>query len=330
MNFNFVHSIMPYKPRVIRRLPSVLLASSLSVVTVLPGFTAEPSASSAAAPQSATAVLIKRLAERGVIGKDDAAELLLVAEADAAEARAQSALAQAALAQAVAAEARARAYALQPPAKNEPVAIGPAGLPAAVPVVVSVPVTAPVAAVAAPEPAPSMRTSSEEVVPPDTVRVTYVPEVVKKQLREEIKQEVMQQARDENWAAPRTLPEWINRFNFFGDFRLRFERTMYPEGNSAFFSSSWWNFNAINTAGTPYDYKGVANAPFPNVDQNRTACAHGRGARPVRRISGRAPAGDRRKQFSCHPKPDVRGSRRRPGGQLQQVRRVAGPRLSPL
>src|SRR5262249_7611046 len=43
-----------------------------------------------------------------------------------------------------------------------------------------------------------------------SIRVTYVPEVVKKQLRDEIKQEVVAQAKQENWAQPNTFPEWIS------------------------------------------------------------------------------------------------------------------------
>jgi len=66
---------------------------------------------------------------------------------------------------------------------------------------------------------------------PDTVRVTYVPEFVKKQLREEVKQEVLAQAREERWAAPRSVPEWVSRYTLFGDFRLRYEGIHYPSGN---------------------------------------------------------------------------------------------------
>jgi hypothetical protein len=38
--------------------------------------------------------------------------------------------------------------------------------------------------------------------PPGTKHVTYVPEFVKKQLRDEIRKEVMAQAQDEGWASP--------------------------------------------------------------------------------------------------------------------------------
>jgi hypothetical protein len=102
----------------------------------------------------------------------------------------------------------------------------------------------------------------------DTVRVTYVPEIVKAQLRDEIKTEVLAQARQEHWAAPNALPSWVSRFTPFGDIRIRYDVQHYPVGNDN--SASFPNFNAINT-GAPFD-TGRFNPNFPpllNVDQNR-------------------------------------------------------------
>ena len=48
--------------------------------------------------------------------------------------------------------------------------------------------------------------AAEAASPPGTKRVTYVPEMVKKQLREEIKQEVMAKAEKENWAVAGHVP----------------------------------------------------------------------------------------------------------------------------
>ena len=103
----------------------------------------------------------------------------------------------------------------------------------------------------------------------DTVRVTYVPETVKAQIRDELKQEVMEQARSENWANPRTLPPWVTRVRLFGDIRIRGEGAYYPTGNLTGLGSNYWNYNAINTASTPYDYTGVANPAYANVDKDR-------------------------------------------------------------
>jgi len=66
-------------------------------------------------------------------------------------------------------------------------------------------------------------------VPPKdgAVRVQYVPEHVKKKLREEIKQEVMATAKEEGWAAPNQIPDWTNRIAFNGDMRLRYEHDSF-------------------------------------------------------------------------------------------------------
>jgi hypothetical protein len=108
-------------------------------------------------------------------------------------------------------------------------------------------------------------TPSATPVSDDTVRVTYVPEVVKARLREEIKQQVMAQARAENWASPRTLPEWVTRFRFFGDFRFRYEGDFFPSG-SATGDYDNVNFNAINT-GAPFDLSNTI--PLPKFDANQ-------------------------------------------------------------
>lgn len=150
--------------------------------------------------QNVTINLINRLVERGVLTKEDAAELIQQAEDDAALARAQA---------------------------------------------------------AAPTPPPPAE---------DEVRVTYVPEVVKTQIREEIKQEVMNQAREEHWAAPNAIPDWVSRFRAFGDIRVRYEGDFYPAGNDN--TGAFPNFNAINT-GAPFDVTGTLFSPQYNVDQDR-------------------------------------------------------------
>ncbi|HUO44285.1 MAG TPA: putative porin [Burkholderiales bacterium] len=63
------------------------------------------------------------------------------------------------------------------------------------------------------------------------VRVPYVPEIVKNELREEIKQEVLTQAKNERWGDPGTLPDWLNRISLSGDIRLRGEQDSFPDGS---------------------------------------------------------------------------------------------------
>ncbi len=102
--------------------------------------------------------------------------------------------------------------------------------------------------------------------PDGTVRVTYVPEVVKNQIREEIKGEVLAQARAEHWAQPDAVPDWVARYHFLGDIRVRLQGMFYPSGNDD--TGAFPNFNAINT-GAPFDVSGSVFSPQLNVNQNR-------------------------------------------------------------
>jgi hypothetical protein len=100
----------------------------------------------------------------------------------------------------------------------------------------------------------------------DALRITYIPDVVKTQIRDEIRADVMAQARNENWAAPRTLPEWTTRIKLFGDIRVRGEGVYFPAGNDN--TGAFPNFNAINT-GQPFDISGTVFSPQLNVDEDR-------------------------------------------------------------
>lgn len=100
----------------------------------------------------------------------------------------------------------------------------------------------------------------------DDVRVTYVPETVKRQIREDIRQDVMEQARAENWANPRSFPTWVSRFKPLGDLRVRYEANLFPGGNDN--TGAFPNFNSINT-GAPFDIAGTLFSPQINVDEDR-------------------------------------------------------------
>jgi hypothetical protein len=101
--------------------------------------------------------------------------------------------------------------------------------------------------------------------PPGTRHVTYVPEVVKRQLREEIKNEVMAKAEKENWASPGKYPEWAQRIHFYGDLRARYQGSFFPKGND---QGGAVSYNTVNT-GSPYDLASNANYPTYNASQNR-------------------------------------------------------------
>jgi hypothetical protein len=64
------------------------------------------------------------------------------------------------------------------------------------------------------------------------VRVTYVPEHVKREIQEQVKQEVVAQAKLERWGDVNAVPEWIDRLKWEGDFRLRFQDDLYAGSNA--------------------------------------------------------------------------------------------------
>ena len=106
-----------------------------------------------------------------------------------------------------------------------------------------------------------------EPAEPGSVSVTYIPEVVKAQIRDELRTEVLAQAREQNWAAPRLFPDWASRIQLFGDVRVRGQGDYFADVNDN--TGAFPNFNAINT-GAPYDIAGTNFAPQLNVDQDRT------------------------------------------------------------
>jgi hypothetical protein len=68
--------------------------------------------------------------------------------------------------------------------------------------------------------------------PRSVVRVPYVPEVVKRELRDEIRQEVLAQARAERWGDPGALPSWLSRMSLSGSVRVRGQADLFAEDNS--------------------------------------------------------------------------------------------------
>jgi len=65
------------------------------------------------------------------------------------------------------------------------------------------------------------------------VRVPYVPESLKREMREQIRQDVLAQAKTERWGNPGALPDWLSRVEISGDVRLRAEGTALASGNTA-------------------------------------------------------------------------------------------------
>jgi hypothetical protein len=81
-----------------------------------------------------------------------------------------------------------------------------------------------------------------------SVRVQYVPEHVKKEMRDEIQKEVMTKL---NYKAGTRLglPSWIDRIAFNGDIRLRYENDSFSSNNApvGFFDNDLRNSNLANS-----------------------------------------------------------------------------------
>lgn len=102
--------------------------------------------------------------------------------------------------------------------------------------------------------------------PEGSIRVTYVPEVVKSQIKQEIERDIFTKAKEERWASAVKIPTWVSNIHPFGDIRVRFQGDFFPQGNDS--TGAFPNFNAINT-GAPFDVAGNQFSPQLNVDQNR-------------------------------------------------------------
>lgn len=106
----------------------------------------------------------------------------------------------------------------------------------------------------------------------EAMRVNYVPQVVRNQMRDEIKQQVLADmrgaAQDGTGKGGRSFPEIkaVEDERLFGDVRIRYELINMDDANDN--SGSFPNFHAINT-GAPFDTAGLVFSPQYNVDQDR-------------------------------------------------------------
>lgn len=62
-------------------------------------------------------------------------------------------------------------------------------------------------------------------------RVPYVPQVVREQIRNELREEIVARARAERWGVPNAAAEWTDRLLISGDLRVRGQGDFYDDGN---------------------------------------------------------------------------------------------------
>lgn len=99
--------------------------------------------------------------------------------------------------------------------------------------------------------------------------VPYVPQVLRDQITEQVRTQVMAQAKAEGWAAPGQVADWTRGITLSGDIRVRGEGALMGDGN---WNLSYPNFAAIN-AGGGYDISKANpdNAPHLNTTRDRTS-----------------------------------------------------------
>jgi len=66
---------------------------------------------------------------------------------------------------------------------------------------------------------------------PPVVRVPYVPQVVRDQIRNEVREEVIARAKLERWGVPNATAEWTDRIALEGDIRVRQQNDRPGKGN---------------------------------------------------------------------------------------------------
>jgi hypothetical protein len=100
----------------------------------------------------------------------------------------------------------------------------------------------------------------------EDVVVTHVPDPVRQRLQEEIKADLLREAKE---GAFQFNAPGSEKFTFSGDVRARFSGQYFPE-NANDNTGAFPDFNAINT-GEPFDVAGSDFSPQLNVDEDRTS-----------------------------------------------------------
>ena len=95
-------------------------------------------------------------------------------------------------------------------------------------------------------------TAVEKAIDEKMVRVQYVPDIVKKEISDEIKKDVMTQL---NYKAGERLgvPDWIDRLQWEGELRLRYQGDRFAEGNPKPSDFNAYNGTSLTNASEDQD-----------------------------------------------------------------------------
>ncbi len=213
------------------------LGAGLSLAAMI---SAQPALAAPAHSSNAMINLVRLLVAQGTISKAKGEELINEATREAEEARAEEIAAATEAARAAVGAAQAPQMAAAQPAS-------PGAAPAA---------------------AATQVASAMPAAPAGTIRVPYIPAVVRNQIRDEIKAEVMKEAKAEGWASPgEAAPDWTRRVTLGGDVRLRTQSNFYSRFNSNLIP----NFSSIVASGPINLLSG--NIPFLNTTVDKYGLA---------------------------------------------------------
>ena len=97
-------------------------------------------------------------------------------------------------------------------------------------------------------------TAAAEQADAGAIRVPYVPEIVKEEIRKqvaadlapEVTKNVVEQAQSEQWGVPAALPDWARRVRWYGDVRVRGQGDLFAPDNA---TNAYLDVNTVNSKG---------------------------------------------------------------------------------
>lgn len=102
--------------------------------------------------------------------------------------------------------------------------------------------------------------------PAGVIRVPYVPESVRRQIAEQVKAEVMGQAKSEGWAAPsNAAPDWTRRITLSGDIRVRSQSELQSRLND----TDRFDIARMGASSSPINVTDFNNIPYLDTTQDR-------------------------------------------------------------
>ncbi|MGQ0698580.1 MAG: putative porin [Panacagrimonas sp.] len=121
-----------------------------------------------------------------------------------------------------------------------------------------------------PEPAKSAPgEAADKTAPNGKVRVPYLTDAQRTQIKNELRDEILDTARKENWAQPETVPDWVRRLRIEGEMNVRVEYNNLDESNGNFV-----NYQEANRSGplntTPPPSGQPLTIPTLNSTEDRT------------------------------------------------------------